>query len=112
MTAGLVRGAPKNASIVKQLLALISVTACLGLVAGCGESTVKQGGAEDTVTEFVQKETGFKATDVKCPSGVEAKVGKTFDCNFTGPEGPYVAHMKITNVDGEKVLFQIQTERL
>jgi hypothetical protein len=46
-----------------------------------------------------------------CPDGVEAKVGGTFDCSFTGPEGPYVAHMRITDVEGARVVFAIRTER-
>jgi hypothetical protein len=46
-----------------------------------------------------------------CPYGVEAKVGGTFDCSFTGPEGPYVAHMRITDVEGARVVFAIRTER-
>jgi hypothetical protein len=41
---------------------------------------------------------------------VEAEVGGTFDCGLTGPEGdPYVAHMKILEVDGEKVVFHVTT---
>jgi hypothetical protein len=33
----------------------------------------------------------------------EAKVGAEFDCTFTAPEGDYVAHLKITKVDGSDV---------
>lgn len=67
-------------------------------------------GAERSVREVVSRKTGFHPDDVRCPSGVEAKVGGTFECRFTGPEGvPYVAHMKILEVDGEKVLFQVRT---
>ena len=43
--------------------------------------------------------------------GIDAKVGGEFDCTFTGPEGPYKAHLKITSVDGEKVGFDIKTSR-
>lgn len=46
-----------------------------------------------------------------CPDGVEAKVGGTFNCSFTGPEGPFVAHMRITDVEGARVVFAIRTER-
>jgi hypothetical protein len=57
----------------------------------------------------VSRQTEFRPNDVKCPSGVEAKVGGTFECRFTGPEGPYTAFMKIRKVDGERVLFGIRT---
>lgn len=89
------------------LLALLALL----LLAGCGDtSTVKPDGAERSITNLVAKRTGFRPTDVQCPSGVEAKAGTTFDCHFTGPEPrPYVAHMRITKVDGESVLFQIET---
>jgi Domain of unknown function (DUF4333) len=59
----------------------------------------------------VTEQTGFKPTDVSCPSGVEAKVGVEFQCHFTGPEGPYTAYMKITKVQGEEVFFDFKTQR-
>jgi len=91
--------------------------ACLGIAclaallpAGCGEeATVRPEGAARTIVRVVSKQTGFRPDDVRCPSGVEAKVGVKFECEFTGPEGPYVAHMKILEVEGEKVLFDIRT---
>ena len=86
---------------------------CWLLVAlpACGEKTIKPEGAEKSVVDVVSGQTGFRPTDVSCPSDVEAKVGVTFDCRFTGPEGPYVAHMRVTKVDGDDVFFQIDTER-
>ena len=79
-------------------------------LAGCGTSTIKPDGAAQSVVDLVSEKTDFKPTDVKCPDGVEAKVGGTFDCSFTGPDGDYTAHMKILKVDGEQVLFDINTE--
>ena len=88
-------------------LALLAV-----VVAGCGgENTLRPDGAEKSVVDLVSRETGSRPTDVKCPSDVEAKVGATFECSFTGPEGPYTAFMEVTKVDGEKVIFQIDTRR-
>src|ERR1700734_3739740 len=69
---------------------------------GCGQ-TVKPDGAAKSVFDVVSRQTGFKPNDVHCPSGVKAKVGGQFDCGFTGPEGPYVAHMRITKVAGDDV---------
>jgi len=80
------------------------------LVGGCGKSEILVSGAQKAVVQVVSKKTSFTPTDVKCPSGVEAKVGGTFDCTFTGPQGvPYTAHMRITKVDGSRVLFYINT---
>jgi Domain of unknown function (DUF4333) len=76
----------------------------------CGSSTIKPDGAAQSVVDLVSEKTDFKPTDVKCPDGVEAKVGGVFDCTFTGPDGDYLAHMKIDKIDGEQVLFDINTE--
>jgi hypothetical protein len=90
--------------------ALVVLMAALAMVsAGCG-STIKPEGAAGSVTDLVSKQTGFKPTDVKCPSGVDAQVGKQFECHFTGPGGKaYTAHMKVTKVDGDNVEFYIKT---
>jgi uncharacterized lipoprotein len=90
--------------------ALVVLVASLAMaLAGCS-STIKPEGAAGSVTDFVSKQTGFKPTDVKCPSGVDAEVGKEFDCHFTGPEGKdYTAHLKVTKVEGADVLFYINT---
>jgi hypothetical protein len=46
---------------------------------------------------------------VSCPDDVEAKVGQTFECTFTGPDGPYTADVEIKQVEDEDVLFHIET---
>jgi hypothetical protein len=80
------------------------------LLSGCGTSTIKSGGAEKAVVDVVSRQTGFHPTDVKCPSGVAAKVGGTFDCHFTGPGGqPYTASMQIVSIKGSRVDFFVST---
>jgi len=76
---------------------------------GCGDPTLKSDETAKTVTDFVSQKTKFKPTDVSCPSGLKAKVGEEFDCHFTGPDGPYTAHMKVTKIDGDNVEFDINT---
>jgi hypothetical protein len=89
---------------------LLVVIAALGvLVSGCG-STIKPEGAAQSVVDVVSRETGFKPDDVKCPSGVDAEVGVEFDCHFTGPDGDYTAHMKVTKVEGENVEFYVESK--
>jgi Domain of unknown function (DUF4333) len=86
------------------LVALLALTACNS------KTTVKPEGAAKSVVDVVSSQTGFHPIDVSCPSGVEAKVGQEFDCHFTGPEGkPYTAHMRITNVDGQEVDFDVKS---
>lgn len=91
-----------------RLAAIAIASLALGLAA-CGEKTVDTGNAEQTITDFVSDETGFEPKDTSCPEGVKAEVGETFECSFTGPEGPYVAFVEITEVDGEDAIFQIRT---
>jgi Domain of unknown function (DUF4333) len=91
--------------------ALVALIASLAMVlAGCG-STIKPEGAAQSVVDLVSKQTGFKPNDVKCPSNVDAEVGKQFECHFTGPEGKdYTAQMKVTKVEGDDVQFYIETK--
>ena len=90
--------------------ALVALIASIAMVlAGCG-STIKPEGAAQSVVDLVSKQPGFKPKDVKCPSGVDAEVGKEFECHFTGPEGKdYTAQMKVTKVEGDDVQFYIKT---
>jgi NAD(P)H-hydrate repair Nnr-like enzyme with NAD(P)H-hydrate epimerase domain len=91
--------------------ALVVFVASLALViAGCG-AKIKPQGAAQSVVDLMSKQANFKPMDVKCPSGVDAKVGTEFDCHFTGPEGKaYTAHMKVTKVQGDDVQFYIRTK--
>ena len=87
----------------------VAAVAVLALAA-CGTKVVKPHGAEQAVVRVVDRQTGFRPTDVSCPDGVEAKAGATFDCHFTGPRGQrYTAHVTVQKVHGTRVLFFIQT---
>ncbi|MDX1890895.1 DUF4333 domain-containing protein [Mycolicibacterium sp. 050158] len=89
-------------------VALVIGAAVLG-VGGCGK-VIDADSAQKSVTDFVKQKTKFTPNDVRCPSGTDAKVGVEFDCTFTGPDGNYVAHLKITKVDGSDVLYDIETK--
>ena len=99
--------------MIRELALKCGVGVLIGVAAlqltGCG-STVKPDGAAKSVVDVVAHQTGFKPIDVHCPAGVKAKVGGEFDCSFTGPEGPYVAHMRITRVAGDDVEFDVKTQ--
>ena len=59
--------------------------------------------AAKTLTNAVLEENGYTPTAVSCPSGVELKVGATFNCHFNSPVGPQTARMQVTEVDGDGV---------
>lgn len=88
---------------------LIVLASLAVVVTGCG-STIKPEGAAQSVTDLVSQETGFTPTDVTCPDGVKAEAGAEFDCKFTGPDGNYTAHVRVTKVDGDDVEFYIQSK--
>ena len=91
-------------------MAWVVLMASLAMASAACSSTIKPDGAANSVVDLVSKQTGFKPTDVKCPSGVDAEVGKQFECHFTGPEGKeYTARMKVTKVQGDDVEFYIKT---
>jgi hypothetical protein len=89
------------------------VGAIIGVAAlqltGCG-NMVKPDGAAKSVVDAVSRQTGLKPNDVHCPAGVKATVGREFDCGFTGPDGPYVAHLRITKIDGDNMEFDVKTQ--
>ena len=91
-------------------IASAALVLLLGLAA-CGDKTVNADAAATTIRDFVEQETGFRADDVECPDDVKADVGETFECTFTGPEGPYEASVEITEIDGDDARFQIDTRR-
>ncbi len=90
---------------------LAPVVCCAALLSACGgHSSIDPGATAGYVEGFVYQHTGFRATDVRCPSGVPATAGGRFNCHFTGPEGPYTAYLRILNVKGRRVLFDVKTQ--
>jgi hypothetical protein len=80
-------------------------------LAGCGRSVILHVPTERILSNFVYRHTGYYPRDVRCPSGVPAKVGGSFQCRFTGPDGSYTADMLITSVHGQRVTYDIRTRR-
>lgn len=81
------------------------------LLAACGQAVIQAAPTERVVSSFVYQHTGFRPTDVACPSGVKARVGGKFQCHFSGPDGKYTAYMSITGVHAQRVTYEIQTQR-
>ena len=80
-------------------------------LAACGEKTINEDRAAETVSNLVSEKTGFEPADMECPADVPAKVDEAFECEFTGPEGPYTASVQITKVEGDDAEFAIVTRR-
>jgi Domain of unknown function (DUF4333) len=88
------------------------IVVALGLLlSGCGTLVVIPSGAEQVIKRLVFSHTGLTISNVKCPSGIHAKAGNTFDCHFTAQGQSYVAHMLITRVKGSAVYYRVTTAR-
>jgi hypothetical protein len=92
-------------------LAAVAIALLALALAACGQSVILQKPTQRLVADFVFKHAAYRPSDVTCPSGVPARIGRSFQCHFTGPDGRYTAYMLITNVKGSRVLYRIQTQR-
>jgi hypothetical protein len=113
-----VGGAPRRSRtplVVGLIVGAIVLIVGVGLLAiifvAADTKTIGASKAAKVLADGVSEKTGYTPTDVTCPSGVEAKVGATFDCHFTGPDGPYTSHMRVTKVDGDYVEFDMKWSR-
>jgi hypothetical protein len=68
--------------------AVLAVPAALAAVffAACGTTEIDNKKAEDLIGKGL-KSRGVQQATVKCPSGVEAKKGKTYTCQITLANG-------------------------
>ena len=69
-------------------------------LAGCSafDVTIQPEFAAQAVTDHVARETGFRPSDVSCPSGVYVDANTEFECHYTGSDGePYTARLRIAN---------------
>jgi Domain of unknown function (DUF4333) len=97
-------------SVAARVCVAVVVGAMAVQLTGCTK-TILPDKTQSTVADFVANNSPskYRPTDVSCPSGIKAKVGTEFDCHFTGPDGAYTAHLKITSVNGTDVMYDIQT---
>jgi hypothetical protein len=71
---------------VRRLLTIPLAVALAVLIAGCGQTTIDQKGAEGLAKKVANSGT-VKLTSVSCPSGLKAKKGADFDCKLVYQDG-------------------------
>jgi NAD(P)H-hydrate repair Nnr-like enzyme with NAD(P)H-hydrate epimerase domain len=82
--------------------AVAALFAVAFLVVGCGETVIDDAKTEAAIEENLRKSVGQKVSSVDCPSGVEVKAGKTFDCTVSLAGGKQeTATLKIVNSDAD-----------
>jgi hypothetical protein len=71
---------------VRRLLTVPLAVALAAMIAGCGETTIDQKGAENLARK-VANSGQVKLKSVSCPSGLKAKKGANFDCDLVYADG-------------------------
>lgn len=100
-----------HVSATTLLKQLAGVGCCGAILSACGgHNSIDPAATAKYVGRVVFRQTGFRPSDVRCPSGIPAKPGGRFNCHFTGPEGPYTAYLRIQSVDGRRVNYELKTQ--
>lgn len=93
----------RSAALLTGTTAAIALTAC-----GSTESTVDQDALESGVMTVGERTADLDS--VSCPDDVSQDEGTEFECTVTNAAGKQVPVTgTITGIDGEDVLFDIQT---
>lgn len=97
--------------MIKLVTRLAAIAGTAALVAACGgQRVLDPAQTAKYVRNVVSQKTGFRPTDVRCPPGVPATVGRRVNCHFTGPDARYTAYLKIESVHGRRVFFNWKTQ--
>src|SRR5690242_10133985 len=99
-------------TVTALLKRLAPVACCAALLSACGggRNEIDPAGTANYIGGVVFAQTGFRPTDVRCPTGIPAAAGGRFNCHFTGPEGPYTAYLRIVDVHGRRVNYRLKTQ--
>jgi Domain of unknown function (DUF4333) len=89
--------------------ALVALAVAAFVASGCGETVIDSAKTEAAIEENLQKSLKQKVSSVECPSDVEVKAGKTFDCTVDLAGGKQeTATLKILNSDADVEVTNLQ----
>ena len=97
-----------NSVTLSRSVVLLALSTAASVLAACGESTVDQEALESGVMTVGERTANLDS--VSCPDDISQDEGTGFECtviNDAGEEVPVTGI--ITGVDGDDVLFEIQT---
>ncbi len=89
-----------------------AVTAVLGLLlglAGCG-GTVEADDVETQISDQLEAQVGQRPDSVDCAEDLPAEMDATIRCELTAGEDILGVTVTVTEVDGDKVNFDIQVD--
>ncbi|MFI5624417.1 DUF4333 domain-containing protein [Nocardioides sp. NPDC051685] len=79
-------------------------------VSGCGGVAVSQEKVEKTISDQLEAQVGQKPDKIECPGDLSGKVGETMKCTLTAGADELGVNVKVTEVDGTDVKFDIQVD--
>jgi NAD(P)H-hydrate repair Nnr-like enzyme with NAD(P)H-hydrate epimerase domain len=92
--------------------AVAALLAVAFLAAGCGGTVIDDAKTEAAIEENLEKSVGQKVSSVDCPSGVEVKAGKTFDCTVSLAGGTQeTATLKIRNSNADVEVTDLKASK-
>jgi hypothetical protein len=94
-------------AIVAGAAAIISVTACS---ASIGTPKVDKDDLATQISSKLEQQVGHKPDKVECPSNLDGQKDATLTCTLTDQGTAYDVHVTVTNVDGDKVSFDIKVD--
>lgn len=77
-------------------------------LAGCSAGAMSQADVEDQISTQLTAQIGQTPDDVKCPGDLKAEVGASMTCVLTAGTDTVDVDVKVTEVDGSNVKFDIQ----
>jgi hypothetical protein len=87
---------------VRSILFFALLGALVLAASGCGDTTIDDVKAEETLKVSLEKSLHEKIKRVDCPSGVKVEADKTFTCTVELPKGEEAtATLKIRNSDAD-----------
>ena len=88
------------------------LAAALLLAAGCGETVIDATKTEAALEQNLRNSTGRNVSSVDCPSGVEVKAGKTFQCTVdVAGGGQQMVTLKILNSDADVEVTNLEQKK-
>ena len=92
--------------------ALAALVLAAFLAMGCGETVIDATKTEAAIEDNLQKSVGQKVSSVDCPSDVEVKAGKSFECAVTLADGKKeTVTLKILNSDADVELTDLSPDK-
>ncbi len=90
----------------------IALALAVFLATGCGETVIDSAKTEAAIEENLEKSVGQKVGTVDCPSDVEVKAGKTFECTVSLAGGKQeTATLKIINSDADVEITDLKANK-